>query len=126
MAIKNPINPGFEQSYDQKMADLEDNLKYYSKVTYNKPMLENTRKEMSELVSSLKSKKPAKKAVKQEVKVVLETKPEPAKKKVKKDYSYYEAKTVVELKKIAKKLGIPKYYDKNERPLIMSIMAKNK
>ncbi len=39
-----------------------------------------------------------------------------------KPFDYYKAKTVKELKAIAKGIGIPKYYDLNEDELIKSIM----
>lgn len=44
---------------------------------------------------------------------------------VKRSAEYYKRKTVEELKKIAKKRGIPKYYDLRESQLIKKIMESD-
>lgn len=47
-----------------------------------------------------------------------------ARRKIPKTFDEFKALKVVELKQIAKKFGIPRYYDMNEDALITAIMLK--
>ena len=95
------------QTYEQKKQDLKNNLHFYSDVNRNVHMVKKLKVELQELEESHKESSKKKKSEGKKY-----------------DAAYYFKKTVVELKNIAKKLGVSKYYSLKEKQLVKEIMKR--